>query len=358
MKEEIKMVWRELEKAYNLLEDELSKKIFELKCKWYFQYGEDETIDYLYNHYAKSRILGLEKYDKETFYVICGAGKFGRMTLRALKHAGYNVRCFLDNDKRKSGSEIEGIKVYSFVEFVRNEELTRNTVVILDNRRLSEAFFEELCSLGYPQNRIYKTPDDIVRTAFGEMYFDIFQTYEKDEVFIDAGSYDGETTKDFIKWCNGEYKKIYAVEPMQDGFYMISSALKDIPNVELCNCALSDYCGEANFAQSYQGLMGSKLGENGDYIEKVKIDTIDNIVADEHVTFIKMDIEGAELEALKGAEKVLKKCKPKLAISLYHKNEDLYQIPIWLNKVVPEYKFYLRHYSNKRWDLVLYCEAK
>lgn len=71
-----------------------------------------------------------------------------------------------------------------------------------------------------------------------------------------------------------------------------------------------------------------------------------------------MDIEGAELEALKGAEKVLRKCKPKLAISLYHKNEDLYQIPIWLSKVVPEYKFYLRHYSNKRWDLVLYCEAK
>lgn len=50
-KKENKMVWRELENAYNLLEDELSKRIFELKSKWYFQGGEDETIDYLYNYY-------------------------------------------------------------------------------------------------------------------------------------------------------------------------------------------------------------------------------------------------------------------------------------------------------------------
>ena len=352
------MVWRELEAVYNLLEDEMSKKIFEFKSKWYFQGGEDETIDYLYNYFEKSRIFGLEKYEEDTSFVICGAGKFGRNTLKALKHAGYKVKCFLDNDRSKSGSYIEDIKVLSFVEFASNEELNKNTVVILDNCRLSEVFFAELCSLGYPQDRIYRTSDNVVRTAFGEIYFDLFKANGKDEVFIDAGSYNGETTRDFIKWCNGEYKKIYAIEPMQDGYYMTSSELKNIPNVELCRCALSNCYGEANFAQSYQGLMGARLGENGDYVEKVKIDTIDNIVSDEYVTFIKMDIEGAELEALKGAENVLRKCKPKLAISLYHKNEDLYQIPIWLSKVVPEYKFYLRHYSNKRWDLVLYCEAK
>lgn len=58
-----------------------------------------------------------------------------------------------------------------------------------------------------------------------------------------------------------------------------------------------------------------------------------------------------------GARNTLLNYKPKLAISLYHKNEDLYEIPLWLNLLVPEYKFYLRHYSNKRWDLVLYCVA-
>lgn len=87
----------------------------------------------------------------------------------------------------------------------------------------------------------------------------------------------------------------------------------------------------------------------------VDIDTIDNILNGESVTFIKFDIEGAELSALKGGIKTLQKYRPKLAISLYHKNEDLVDIPLWIRDHVPGYKFYLRHYSNKRWDLVLYC---
>lgn len=67
------MVWRELETVYNLLEDEMSKKVFELKSKWYFQGREDETADYLYNYYEQSRILGLEKYEEGTSFVICEA---------------------------------------------------------------------------------------------------------------------------------------------------------------------------------------------------------------------------------------------------------------------------------------------
>lgn len=68
-----------------------------------------------------------------------------------------------------------------------------------------------------------------------------------------------------------------------------------------------------------------------------------------------MDIEGAELDALKGAEKTIEQFRPKLAISLYHKREDLYEIPIWIKSIMPNYKMYLRHYANKQWDLVLYC---
>lgn len=85
--------------------------------------------------------MGLEKYEEGTSFVICGAGKLGRITLKALKHAGYNVKCFLDNDRSKGGSYIEDIKVLSFVEFASNEELNKNTVVILDNSGLSEVFF-------------------------------------------------------------------------------------------------------------------------------------------------------------------------------------------------------------------------
>lgn len=72
-------------------------------------------------------------------------------------------------------------------------------------------------------------------------------------------------------------------------------------------------------------------------------------------TFIKMDIEGAELEALEGAKNTIVKSKPKLAICLYHKPDDLWKIPLYLKKLVPEYKFYIRHHSKVRWETVLYA---
>ena len=76
---------------------------------------------------------------------------------------------------------------------------------------------------------------------------------------------------------------------------------------------------------------------------------------DEPVTFIKMDIEGAELRALHGAQLHIKEFKPKLAISVYHKMADLYEIPQFLHSIHPDYKFYLRHHGNDDTDTVLYA---
>ena len=353
------MIVNELMEAYKLFNDEVSKTIFSSKVKWYFQGMEDETISYLYELYEDSRILDLEKYQKEYEYVVCGAGNYGRKTIKALEHAGYKVRCILDNDRKKSGQYINGISVCSPAEFVGNADLNNNTVVIIDNMRLCNVFFNELFELGFPQERIYRTKDDIIRTAFGNIYYDLNEmTISDNEVFIDAGSFNGESTIEFINMVCGKYEKIYACEPMTDGFNLSCKNLADYKNVEVLKVALGNECKETTFAQSFSGLMGSRIGENGDYIEKVQIDTIDCILNGERASFIKMDIEGAELDALKGAEYTLRTYKPKLAISLYHNNEDLYAIPLWIKSIVPEYKFYLRHYSNKRWDLVLYCIAE
>lgn len=68
-----------------------------------------------------------------------------------------------------------------------------------------------------------------------------------------------------------------------------------------------------------------------------------------------MDIEGSELAALRGAEKTIKKSKPKLAICVYHKPEDLITIPQFISSLVPEYKFFLRHHQYISWDTVLYA---
>lgn len=83
---------------------------------------------------------------------------------------------------------------------------------------------------------------------------------------------------------------------------------------------------------------------------------INNFFKDKETpTFIKMDIEGAELEALEGAKTTIVKNKPKLAICLYHKPDDLWKIPLYLKDLVPEYKFYIRHHGKVRWETVLYA---
>lgn len=82
---------------------------------------------------------------------------------------------------------------------------------------------------------------------------------------------------------------------------------------------------------------------------------LDEIAGDRRITFIKMDIEGAEKEALVGAQNIIRNQKPKLAISIYHKKEDIWELPALLLEMNPEYQFYLRHYSLREAETVLYA---
>ena len=86
----------------------------------------------------------------------------------------------------------------------------------------------------------------------------------------------------------------------------------------------------------------------------IKADSIDNKLKGRKATYIKMDVEGSELEALKGSIETIKKYRPKLAISLYHKPEDVIEIPVFLEKLDLGYKYYLRHYQTRMEETVLY----
>lgn len=88
---------------------------------------------------------------------------------------------------------------------------------------------------------------------------------------------------------------------------------------------------------------------------RVKLDALDHILKGEKVTFIKMDIEGAELKALQGSRNTIIEHRPKLAICVYHKPEDIIEIPLYIHEIAPEYKFYLRHHSKEYTETVLYA---
>ena len=190
------------------------------------------------------------------------------------------------------------------------------------------------------------------------IYFnDIFRAnLTEDEVYIDAGVYDGRTLVDFIRFTHGKYKRIYAFEPDLIGFTALKREFLDCENMILSQSGLSDVDGEAYF--DIRGTMISKTAncdKGEDDLTKITTVKLDSII-DEPVTLIKMDIEGGEYKALCGSRETIVRCKPKLAISVYHELDDLIRIPLLVHSMVPEYKLYLRHHTVAHVDTVLYAK--
>ncbi len=163
------------------------------------------------------------------------------------------------------------------------------------------------------------------------------------------------TTFDFIKRCPN-YKGIIAFEPNLASYNDCQriAEIQKIRDFMIYNVGLWDERAELSFFTAESGG-SSRVAENGK--DKVCVDSLDNILQGDVVSFIKMDIEGAELKALYGCKGTLRKHKPKLAICVYHKKEDIVEIPLYLHDIVPEYKFYMKHYSVRANETVLYAVA-
>ncbi|MBQ7587988.1 MAG: FkbM family methyltransferase [Lachnospiraceae bacterium] len=183
---------------------------------------------------------------------------------------------------------------------------------------------------------------------FHEEYFHI----SDNEVYVDVGAFDGDSIEAFTNYTDGKYSKIVAIEPDRMNYEKLEKSVGKYQNCMLLRCATGD-CNDVAVFEA-KGTMGSSLGENG---EEVEIRKLDDILEDTHPTLIKMDIEGAEFDTLKGSVKIIMRDKPKLIVCLYHKMEDIINIPRFIHEIVPEYKFKVRQHSNTMWDTVLYAEV-
>ncbi|WP_251392326.1 FkbM family methyltransferase [Mediterraneibacter agrestimuris] len=193
----------------------------------------------------------------------------------------------------------------------------------------------------------------------------------KDEVILDCGAYKGDTLKSFIHTFGPTLKRIYSFECMEDSLCELENTAscmrhkKYAPEIVIMPYALSDHEDVMSFMKisnqpAASHLMESKnyaksIHSEGNYV-KVNVKTIDSLIPeDEKVTYIKMDIEGGEYEAILGAKHVIQKNKPKLAISIYHNGEDYYRLPLLIKKLVPEYKIAIRHHKKIHVDTDMYC---
>lgn len=188
-------------------------------------------------------------------------------------------------------------------------------------------------------------------------------TTEKDEVFenilklggsesyLDLGAYRGDTVEEFLHYCGGKYSDITALEPDRRTFRKLEAYLESVENSTAYQCAV--YSENKTLVFSDKAGRQSSISEKGVEIEAV---CVDSLYSDKTVTYIKMDVEGAEKEAIEGAEITLKNQKPKLNIALYHRSEDIFSIPLQIAKINPDYKFHLRrHPYIPCWDMNLYC---
>ena len=270
----------------------------------------------------------------------------GKRTCQLLSDWGYDIFCFCDN--RRYGEIVDGKKVISVEEVIQKY---RDSIVVIGSSGYGQEMYIELVQKGFPCQNIVLPKHKMILAIRGIQYFDVFEP-GPEEVYIDAGTFDGETLWDFHRWTNGKYKKIFALEPMGNMCEIIQKKMKErnIDNVEIFHNAAWNRQEELHFME--EGA-GSHMDSRGGIM--VKGTDIDSVVKDSKVTFIKMDIEGAEMKALEGARNTIIKNHPRLAICIYHKPLDMIEIAAYIMELVPEYKFYIRHYASNMWETVLYA---
>ncbi len=203
----------------------------------------------------------------------------------------------------------------------------------------------------FEQTTLFKLDGDISRlfaceTPEDEAFNNIIRLKEGDS-FLDLGAYNGDTVADFIKRV-GKYSHITAVEPDKKSFAKLVRNTNGL-NLRLINAAISESCGPIPF--SFKSSRGS-VADGDDLINSV---TIDEICRETAFDYIKFDVEGKELEAICGGKNTIKKDRPKMLVSAYHKSDDYFSIPLTVNKLNPDYKIYMRHYPYvPAWDTNFY----
>ncbi len=185
-------------------------------------------------------------------------------------------------------------------------------------------------------------------------YFDMdIVSCKQDDVFVDLGAYTGDTVRDFVA-AYGRYKRIYAYELTPGTYDTLVNNTAVFRDVKCVQKAVGGK-NEIKYVDDRKDCAGNKIVESGNTaIEVVCLD--DDIK--EPITIIKMDIEGAEKDAILGSKNHIINEKPKMLVSAYHLPADIFEIPMMIDKIRQDYKFYLRYNGHKSlWpcDFVLYA---
>ena len=172
------------------------------------------------------------------------------------------------------------------------------------------------------------------------------------EVYVDLGAYNGDTIKELMEFTHGKYASIYALEPDRKNFKKLAKFVDSMNSVYAYNAAA--WCLDTELPFAAKAGRQSAISASSENMVDAR--AVDSILSGKPATIIKMDVEGFEREAIWGAALTISHYSPKLMVSLYHRNEDIFELPLLIKKLNPNYKLYIRHQLYiPAWETNLYA---
>lgn len=331
---------------YSHLGDEQSKEIYANRLLFSLTGDRSYIEKIILNTELYQNICKILTEDRREKYIF-GIGQWGKIITDLFFEFGFSG--VIDNYAKGSYRSLPILTLKEFLE--KNTDAS----VYIASTGFHTEFYKMLQQAGIEEERIVDVTGMMLEVYHEQQYFDLpvlQKIKEESEIFVDGGCYDAANSVMFVKWAGNIQKKVYAFEPDENNFKICRAALEQMKDLsyELIPRGLWSSDGILNFCASANEA--SQFAENGE--EQIPVTSLD-LAVDGKVTFLKMDIEGAEYEALKGAKRLICRYRPKLAISIYHKLEDIWEIPKLILSFCPEYTFYLRHYSLSSEETVLYA---
>lgn len=349
-------------RVYQMLEDEESRFTW-LNRLDYLITGDTGFINRVLDAYLpelprweptiqkKSMQRFLSELPEDKQIVLFGAGLNGRSLLPFIQK-DHRFWGFCSSTKEKQRSGYLGWPVMS-----PEELLARKDIIVIVATINNEAEILGILRHGkYPEDLIFTIDQQTELICNDEYFGPKFMNYADEEIFVDAGCYDLSSSIALREHCK-YVKKVYAFEPDQENFKkcLQNKELYHFPQAAIFPYGTWSKEDELHFLA--RGGESSRVRADGDL--SVPVRAIDEVIdPGDCVTFIKMDVEGSELESLKGAQKTIQRCRPKLAICIYHRPEDMTEIPLYIKSLVPEYQLYVRHHSNRDTETVLYAVTR
>jgi FkbM family methyltransferase len=189
------------------------------------------------------------------------------------------------------------------------------------------------------------------KVRLDEQYMEDFMEYSE-EIMVDAGAFDGETTEIFCKKYKN-YKEIHLFEPAEVNFQKSINRLNNFDNINFYKMGLSNKDEVLFFNDVLES--SSKISTDGN--TQIRVIKLDDVIK-KNISFLKMDIEGFEMPALMGSFNHIKNNHPKLAIAVYHNPEDFWKITEYILNIREDYDVYIRHYTEGWSETIMYFKPK